>query len=78
MPLHAGTLNDVISIITGPVVSKGLEIMQEVQHREKPSCSITQFITTIYIYIIRGTYIETTTVLTLLKFGIINITFTFR
>ena len=37
IPLHSDTLNDVTSHLTGPMVSKGLEILQEVKESEEPS-----------------------------------------
>ena len=35
IPMHSGILNDFTSHFTGPMVSKSLEILQEVKHREE-------------------------------------------
>ena len=39
MPLYSDTLNNLTSHLTGPMVSKSQEILQEVQDREEPSFS---------------------------------------
>ena len=43
IPLHLGTLNDLTSHLTVPVIGKDLELLQKVKHREKP-CLQTQVI----------------------------------
>ena len=59
MPLHSGTLNDLIRHLTGPMVSKSLDMLQEVQHREEPSFNNHSLLTATYINIIRGSHTET-------------------
>ena len=46
VPLHSGTLNDLTSHATGPMVSKTLEILKEVKHREEPSFVNNSLLTT--------------------------------
>ena len=43
MSLHSGTLNNETSHLTGPKVSKNLEILLEVKHRDEASLTNTVY-----------------------------------